>query len=266
MSRLEERREQIDDLLDRAAKLVQDWDERLTMDNLSIAHRYTCGELRILVQWRIPSLSGEPEDFIAIYERELPICKGQLKTGEGRWITQRNWSERDDYLGLSDTKDDEEVVFVVRVESVETPEGVVPSLVGLQRLQDAYCVLGRSLYLGHARGFKRFFRSADREHCLIPGGSTTRIDKLPGKKVKGGAKVVDGVANDGSKSRRRIFDDLHAIDLVSRPRFLLSEELVRFGWPEEGTDLGVELVEVLLGPFELRPRPEQSLAHALISP
>lgn len=260
---LEQRGEQIDGLLNEATKIVQDWDDRLAFDNLAIAQRYLANELRIMVQWRISDGGGDAPDLLAIYEREPPLLDRQLKARYGRWVSVRH--KRYENSGLSQTEDNEEVVFVVRVETIETPEASIPSLVGLQLLEDAERFWTGSVYQGQTVGFKRFLRPAYRKHRVVAGLSSACIHELTSEQIERRAEVVDNITDHRGKPRWWILTNADAIDLVSRCRFVLHEDFVGFSI-EERAEASVELVEMFFGPFEFRSRPEQSLAHALTSP
>ena len=81
----EERREKRDEALDKSSKLMQRFDERLTLDNLALSKRYLKNELRIHVHIRATGSGGYPEHFCAIFQRELPVfgTPGESYQGAG---------------------------------------------------------------------------------------------------------------------------------------------------------------------------------------
>jgi hypothetical protein len=148
---------------------------------------------------------------------------------------------------------EQQAVLVHDVQSVQTPEAIVPSLVRLERVEDVQRRFAGSLCISRSAGFVLGLRAPDRKGGLVCHRPAVGEDELADEKVEGRPEAVDGIARDRAPSRRRMFADLDAPDLVARVRLILREDAVGVGF-EERRDVGMKLVDVLLGPLNLDPR------------
>src|SRR5262245_53899113 len=76
------------------------------------------------------------------------------------------------------------------------------------------------------------------------------LNQLPGQVVKGTPEVVDRVPSDEQDVRRRRFDARHVEDQLSRLWIALRADSIRVG-VEEGPGCGLQVLDVLFGPFGL---------------
>jgi len=195
-----QRREQLDEALDKLGELTQRWENRLTLDNLALVERYIKAELRILVHLALVPGAGvgrDPQDYCALFERERALRWGDSR-GQ-RHVPAGYGVGGDDGL-VRHAHGDQEFVFVCDVETMETPKRVIPSLVRLGPLDEVHRFLGRSVYLFRRTGFKSFGKGGfilENEKAGLSGdGVSLGSHQLANQQVEGGAEVVDGVTDD----------------------------------------------------------------------
>lgn len=245
------RREGPDECACEIRELCECFEKRLTFDNLTIAERYLKGELRIVLLGVVgPASHLDAVECCAVFERELPV--GGSKPDLGEDVAGRELDLQDDAV-VGGADDVEDPVLVVRVESVQTPEGVVPSLV---RLGCSDCCLGLgadSLCASKSSGLKLLRASRNREHRLVGGLAAVREYELPYEVVERASQVVDGIPCDESPPRVRLFADSHAPEEIARVRVFLSDDHIGVTL-DEGGDMRVEIRDVLFGPFDFEAR------------
>lgn len=247
----QERVERGDDPLGEVRKLMERWEGRFTLDYPRLVERYLKRELQIVVVLVAFAASGlgNAEDFCAVFERELPVCDAEGDRHGSRWHSADGGGREDDVpVGCPDGE--QESVLIRNVETVQTPEGVVPSLVRLQRGDHVFRGVADALCYSRRFGFVILPGPPNRERRFVGGVVAVGEHELVDEKIEAGPQVVDGVADNRAPTGRRLFADLHAPDLVARVRLVLCEDTVWIG-PEECPDLGIKLVDVLLGPLNL---------------
>lgn len=251
----EEGIEQVDCVLDRASKLIQAWEQRLTLKNLALAKRYLEGKLRILVHAR--NTSGRfknPKEFCAVFQRELPIggresykhlgdCLGEFHGAKG-------CSDIQDDVPMGSTYKYRKFVFLCDTESIELPEGVIPSLVRFESLNDSSHVCGNALYFSHSNGWK-FINITENgesatpvEHCRISGSH-----EVANHVVKNGPEIVSNLSDDNGESERDFLDDLKRTDPIAGLLLFISNNAIWLG-REKGIDFNLEITDLLFGPFD----------------
>ncbi len=163
----EQRREKLDESLDKLHKLKQRWNKRLTLDNLALTERYLKGELRVVVHLRsrpAATFGRNSEEWCAVFQRKLPVggteSYGHRKVWRdvqfGRQVGHviEGASEVENNARVCHANGHQELVFVHDVELMELPKRVLPSLVRLGLLYEVHSRLRRSLYLSRGTGFK----------------------------------------------------------------------------------------------------------------
>src|SRR5207244_1531652 len=143
---------------------------------------------------------------------------------------------------------DQNPMFVHQVNLVKGPQGVIPSLVRLYRIEDrVHNVRPRNLYLSIQRGY-HFLRSLQDGKTEPPCGDPAGLGhNLPGDVVKGGAQVMDGIANE----QRDFIGQWLGFKLQDVDALIVLDTKsveVRF---QKGVDTGLQITDVMFGPFDL---------------
>lgn len=251
----QERLEQVNRSAYAARELMDEWDNRLTLDNRRFVQRYIEAELHFLVWLRYLS-----SDLVAVIERSelngLPRDPHVTEPGRAADRSVRSRERLKDFREAH-RRGEQQAVLVDYVESVELPEGVprLVSRIQVQRFHDFERVGGNtSLYLGERSGFKLLPSLGDRKDIVLCGGIACGRYQFAVKKVERGSKVVDRVTSDEADCLIGEWDLLvEAVNQVARLHILVADDLVRV-FVSEPLDDAFEFRDVFLGPFDLRPR------------
>ncbi len=144
--------EHINDAFREADKLLEDWNNRLTLDNLSLVERYLKGELWLLCECirqgvsvdgkgcaSRSSSSTDSENFRAIFQGVLPIRGADSNRWEVNIFTGTDGAEMcqiEDNVPVCGPYRRVESVLVGVTKFMELPKGINPSLVRLQSLKE----------------------------------------------------------------------------------------------------------------------------------
>ena len=250
------------DARDKLAHLMQRFEQGLALDNLRLAERYIAGELHLLLEFRV---GRKTEEFVASFEREMryfgrfedfvEIRKRERLSRMAPSPTVshspcRSW--RDTVKKIRRTNGHNQAVFVDVVQLVEIPEQVISSFLWFDRVDSMYSVLPHTLYFSSELG-RHVFRGtvADRKGSLYRGSSATSKDKLISQMVEGTPQVLQSITSDSRQFQWNISDASDVIDKLFRLRIGLGSDFIWRGWPgQKGSDRGIQIKEVLFGPFD----------------
>jgi hypothetical protein len=265
----EQGREKLNESVNKLDELKKRWNERLTLDNLDLTERYLKFELGVHVhlRYRVLAESGRDSvDFCAIFQRERELGHddadalrrrylGEIDRGRiGVGIKNIGQSVGVDGVLMRHADGHQELVFVRDVELVEPPERVVLSLIRFGVLDEIHRSLRRSIYFGGVAGFKSLGALEDWKSVLFADGVTLGPNHLTDEQVEGGAEVVDTISGDGAPVERRLLGDFDPPDQISRIRLVITNGSVRLVVLEPLVP-GLEVTEVMFGPFDLYPNP-----------
>lgn len=254
--------------IDHLGHLLDLWEDRPTFENARFAERYLNSEFHILVRFRVRAIDKE---VIACLQREEFVGGSNPKVNSRDFIARPQFLERfghsfgnrrADVHALELTaSSNQEAVFVDIVKSVNDPERVIPTLVRLDFVDGIYGRLRHSVYLSHLAGFVFFGSIKDWEvnmpERIAPrrgdsGTARADEDKLVGQMVQSTSKIVDNV----SEAKRDVVGDRCVLgDIIMQTtgfRIALGRDFVRVGL-DESIASGLQLVDVLIGPFDFRP-------------
>jgi hypothetical protein len=82
------------------------------------------------------------------------------------------------------------------------------------------------------------------------GLPTVGKDELPCEMVKSGSKIMDGIANDDTKTSSGLLDKLDPKNAISAMRMIVGDNSIVVTL-KEGAALRMEITDVLFGPFDL---------------
>jgi hypothetical protein len=265
----EQGREKLNESVNKLDELKKRWNERLTLDSLDLTERYLKFELGVHVhlRYRVLAESGRDSvDFCAIFQRERglgrdnadALCGRDLREIDrgriGVGIKNIGQSVGVDGVLMHHADGHQELVFVRDVELVEPPERVVLSLIRFGVLDEVHRSLRRSMYFGGVAGFKSLGALEDWKSVLFADGVTLGPNHLTDEQVEGGAEVVDTISGDGAPVERRLLGDFDPPDQISRIRLVITNGSVRLVVLEPLVP-GLEVTEVMFGPFDLYPNP-----------
>ena len=221
-------------------QIQERWDNRLGgAEVISFAEEYSKGRLSIVCYMELGG-SGERIKFptIADYKSRINdfIIVVIMCAHTSQLSDRNNWEQQP--------------MLVNDVQMVKTPQGVIPSFVWLNYIDDQVeNVLPGHLYFSTVDGFYNFTSSiTDREIGIpvwdIPGHS----NNLTGHNVQGGTQIVDDITNNQRNlSWKRI--GIEREDVVPSGIFVDMQTVeVSF---KECSKTSLNLLDVLVGPFDL---------------
>jgi hypothetical protein len=210
-----------DGLADAPGEVGEQRDDLLPPLSLSerwFVQRYLKAECHLLIRFLSHS-----EDFVAM---------SKVADIGGRHVRPDAVLRDDDFLHRGDCRQ-QQAVFVDDVELVETPVGVVPSLVRLQLFERGRCGDADSfLYLGQ-NGFEFVRVGRDWESVIASGSLVVGGDEFAVEDVERGAEVVDRVSGDEADFLARRRNVLaKATDYLAGIRVFLTEDSIRGFGPQ----------------------------------
>jgi hypothetical protein len=265
----EQGREKLNESVNKLDELKKRWNERLTLDNLDLTERYLKFELGVHVhlRYRVLAESGRDSvDFCAIFQRERELGHDDADALRRRYLGEidrgrigvgiQNIGQGVGVDGARVRRADghQELVFVRDVELVELPERVVCSLVRFGFLYEIHRSLRHSLYLSSVVGFKNIGTPEDGESGIVGDALAPGADYLANEQIEAGTEVVDAISYDCAPRERRLFGDFDPPDQISRIRLVITNGSVRLVLLEPLVP-GLEITEVMFGPFDLYPNP-----------
>jgi hypothetical protein len=233
---LKESFEARDEVIYKIDELMERWDKRLTFQNLRFTERFVDSELEILIRYRFIYAFDDPlKDWIACLE---PVTAVEPVAGEQKVVSDR----------------EEKTMLVDIIKLMDFPERFVSTLVRFEPVDRFYSLLPHSLYLSSLTGFVFIGTRRNRERNVAAGFSARESDlgKVMRQVVESTPDVLDDVScrrndvegEDGKRSEAmRAFSSLRITMHPDNMHILVSKH----------SDFGIQLREVLLGPFDLYP-------------
>ena len=211
-------------------RLMQKWDERLTLRNLRFRERFIAGKL----------------DFLIRCQRE--------ERGDEVWLLRplpeglRQANVHHDVVSDGDNS----AMFVDVVELAECPKRIVSAPVRLELINHPHRPRGHSLYFSSLRYFVTLETWGDGERRILGGLGPSDLNEGTRKMVKGTPEVVNNVPRNTEQGCRheRVRADVGRTH--GHPELLMrigdSEYHITVAEDFRGT---IKLREVLFGPFDL---------------
>jgi hypothetical protein len=268
---------------DTIGELRERWDDRFTLASPALLKRYVEGELSIHLHIRC-LLDGGSAEFCAVFERanHLGTTHGEIEAFHGAFPLPGCEPKREGLPAQGAADNVDKSVLISHVEFVDVPERVFAKLVpSLVRLKPLDCVhdsdAGSLLFLGSS-GFVflgvPFFGFPD-DGKLRPGVGFTAVGEhqLVHQVVERGTQVVDRVPDDEAEPEGPddeaepeggILRNPSGRDLLSRLRVTVKDDSVGVE-VKEGLDFKLEVLDVLVGPFNLTSRSVEGVRHGVNS-
>jgi len=235
--------EGVNNAINDVRKLIERWENRLTLKNLSLSKRYLKGELVLHLHWR-GNLSSEMTHYCAVFHGSEKILPSHLDRGVGFGGDEETPEGADSQR--------QHLMFVSGIDGVQIPECFVPTLVGFGRLDDIHRrFLVRTLWFSLKSGFEFVGGVEDREIGLARRG-TGAVNREAPKDVQGRSEIVDGIRGNSAPPERSSFALEYAKDIAPDVHIWLGNETIRIS-SEEYSRGRLQLSDVLFGPFDLDP-------------
>jgi len=230
--RLEAKR-QVSDNID---KVMQRWEQRIRPGNIRLADRFLNFNLNILLNVRFDSGECGVFCFHQISAIE-PIGSEKKIVGDGEQGT----------------------VLVDVVKLVDSPERIIPASVRFESVDSFFSLRPHSVYFSNLNGFVLGHALSNRKTDLPINGAGRQVggadkNELLCEMIQGGSEIVNNVSGDANRVERKSRDSLkvgvaNESDGVWRDtRLWISMDYCRVC---KGKNLGCEITEMLLGPFNL---------------
>lgn len=257
MSESQKQDELVDDAVNKTRQLMEKWKNRLTLDNLRLSERYLKGEITIFIFWNVRG-ADQPNNLCAVFQYgerpvRLPADRSTEVDLEGHLGHIAPHIDGGSNNATDSTSSDkQEMMLVHNVKVVEFPEIPIPTVVRLDRVDEAFRSRVDSLYFSPITGFV-FGRSiVDGKARLSSRRTPIGLDQLPREVVKSAPQVVDSVSGDQSETMGDRDSLLNPMDFFSSLGIVLDSESVRCLIPKR-LHRRVEIVNVLVGPFDFCP-------------
>lgn len=259
-----------DDPIDKVRRFMQEWSDRLTLDNLRLGERYLKVELLLLIRFVVGT---ENEQFVACFERE-PRVSGPEKNRHLEVVRKRDRVVRDvpEALKYDSTKIDAPktgtgrengAVFPDIVQIVERPEqSPFPTRIWFDRVDSVYRILPHALYWSSLVGLESLQLASLRPVTIAvsPDGEvevvgvrlrdTVNEEKLIGQVVKSAPQFVNDGPGPKSDRYRGVANTRDVINQLSCLRIALGPDFIRLRL-KEVAKFNLKIQEMLVGPFGL---------------
>ena len=257
-------------MVDKINHLMKCFDERLAFNNPRLADRYRKSELLVLIRFRVRLID---EEFIACFQREQGVLGSDEQRKMGDLIIGNEGSQPPHECGASvdalETRTDrhQQAVLIHDVKFVQLPEGVIPSLVWFDRIDRIDRVLPHALYLSRLAGFIFLGGVEDRKIDIIEGPRLTRSDQdeLVGQMIESTSQTLQDFPRDHVDDRWHLTHADEIVNELSRLRMSLGADNVRISG-EESLEGFIQLLDVVLGPFDLSLHALQSITDSHDAP
>jgi hypothetical protein len=229
----------LDDARDDLCELMKRWNERLTFEDAILWEEYAKGRLAIVcyVQLGIGSNCIQyPSGVRAQRKVSESVVVIVVRANAGHLNNANRWNKQS--------------MLVNYVDFVEGTDGVISSDVWLYDINYQIAdVLPRDLYFSTIDSCYKFLpRLPDGEVAILGRGTTSDGNNLAGRKIKSGPKVMNSIPEDeGDAFRQRLGIEPQ---YISTCKISIDANTASASF-KEGDEGSVQLIDVLVGPFNL---------------
>lgn len=256
-----------DSAADQISKMLDRFNQRLTLDNLRLIERYVKSEIFLHVhfhfKWKVA------DQYIAYLQR-AHILSGPEKSGhpgqiailEKTALLQHMHVEAQKiHASVRVSNGDDNSVLIDVVQSVQYPNLVpLPSFVHFGIVKRIDSILPQSaLYFSVKKGFVflSVIRDGEVEILVRSRRAKSNEAQLIGQVIESAPEVLDCVPRDGNNDSGNWCDTGYLIAQFSKLRIFLFDDAIGMS-AEEGVDLPFEIDDVLFGPFNFYPDERKS--------
>jgi hypothetical protein len=259
----ETRPEASDSAADKISKMLDRFNQRLTLDNLRLIERYVKSEIILLIHFHI---HGASEQYVAYFQRAHVVSgpeKGihfreisRLERGQKAMLLLRSQHRSHGgaaqiYASECTSNSNDNTVLVDVVQSVEHPNLVpLASFVRLDLAKRIDSVLPQALFFSAKKGFVLLgcIENREIEFDLGSGGSEANKQQVTGQMIESTPQILDCVPSDGNNASGDGCNSRYLISQLSKLRVFLFNDAIGLG-AEEGADLNMKIDDVFFGPF-----------------
>jgi len=142
-------------------------------------------------------------------------------------------------------------MFVCDVQIVESAEGVIPSLVRFDLIEDAGNDIGMGdPYFSTKKGSFHFLSSITNRELDVLHGTVRSSDKFACDEIKGRPQIMQSIADNQGKPLRERFCDSELQHMIAGLRIFRNAKTIKIS-ADELVQGGVQFEDVLIGPFNL---------------
>mgnify|MGYP001569002881 CR=1 FL=1 len=224
----------LNDARDDLRKLMKRWNERLIFGRSILWEEYVKGRLSIVCYVHL----GTRPNCV----QSTPGTYTEGKVGECVVIivmcaNARNFEDADRW--------NQQPVFINDVDFVEGPNGIIPSNIRFYDISDEVAdVATPDLYFSITDGVYKFLpRISNRESAMLGRGAPSNNDNFTSHEVERGSEIVNGI----TENQWNTFGQRLGINAC---KISINAKTVCASFEKCG-DGGVQLIDVLIGPFNL---------------
>jgi hypothetical protein len=245
--------------------LLERWEHRLTLDNPRFIERYAKAELHLLAHFKLPA--GIERDFVAYFQAiEVRASSPQDHIVGHREVSDDFRSDVFDqalqrYVWIRNRRyRNEQAMLISTVQAIEDGQlRTLSSVVWFDTVDRVYSVLPQALYFSRSAGFVQRGAAVGGK-IEVSGrsiGSTVNQEQLVDQVVEGAPQVLDHISDDGAEVERDWSGFRQIKAWLANMRIALGRDFVGMRCGKD-PDLGIDLSDVLAGPFDFNPNQSQS--------
>jgi len=232
--------------VNKVAKVMQAFKERLTFDNLMLNERYVKGRLHIILEFGVAG-----KDYVAVLQRCPEVRQGEIFDAKTAAPPIRVGSE-DARVRNRNECDEQSMVLVGNVEVVEYPEArALPTVVRFGSVNSIYSTLLHALYSSISLGTVFCGVLPDGEAGLYGGRPAVNENELAGEMFKSASEVMNRVSSNEAEFDGRGREISDASVVIARMRVKIGNERIWLGFDELGLQ-DFKITDMLFGPFNLQ--------------
>jgi hypothetical protein len=236
--------ELLNDVANKLNEINKRWQNKLTLCGQSLVEKYREGRLTLVCDLEISSsVAGD------IGSMDSPSLNKHGESGKliASIVLQTNSLQHSNVYHWK-----QEPVFIEDVQFVQSPEGVIPSLVRFYDIHDEVsdCFGGLCYQSAFDGSFKFIPGFAEWKSRMGVVPSEFEKNNIVNGKVESTFQIVKGISDDGNHVTWKGLSHLELQKALSRIRVFLDAKAVVVTCGEADKS-GLKVVDVLLGPFNL---------------
>ena len=235
-----------EDLRNKPRELMHRWDNRITLETLSIPKYYRKGRLALILELE--------SDGLITHMHYSVLGDGKRAIGHSSRVLPSDVDPRGDMVHVSDSNcRHQEHVFIQNVQTVQCKEDLIPSRVRVwsyhvsKQRNDIARVPQYSLT---ERVYKFIPVLEELELSPVSGSTSSEFHDFVVGDVQSGSEIVNSVSDEQRHNAGNLFGGLKLKDLSSGIRIFLEFRTANI-LLKEGIDSIVKINDVLIGPFDL---------------
>jgi len=230
----------VQDAIDRAHHFVDDTNDWLARNNLNALDRYRNGEVCLMI--KLNGLSGRCPiecDLVFFAVPSKSVTRGRLRIS----ASDSSASPRHELARESDRNKSNMFAGITKL--VQSPQGIIPSLVRLERSKKRADFRGQILAAAGQVVPPSFFGRAEGEFSALKPGISASSGGGVSSLIEHGTQIVGGVEKDIGEVVWQPSSKLDFVKVVDAIDIFLDNMGPRL-WVDKLIDFGVKIVDVML--------------------